>query len=83
MIQFAPPSSAGMAMMSAMRRAWRLAHSDALLFGNFLPAPLLPPTRSSAPQLVYQHSRTLASKPVSLVFGCRPVAACPHTCSGV
>lgn len=51
-------------MMSAMRRAWRLVHSDALLLGNFLPAPVLPPTRTSAPQLVYQHSRTLASKPV-------------------
>lgn len=51
-------------MMSAMRRAWRLVQSDAALFGNFLSAPLLPPTRSSASLLLHQHSRTLASKSV-------------------
>lgn len=58
-------------MLSAMRRAWCLVNSDALRFSNIL----LPSARSSVPPLVYQGTRTLASKPVSL-----SISRCQSSC---
>ncbi|KAM3865324.1 translation initiation factor IF-2, mitochondrial [Diretmus argenteus] len=51
-------------MASVLRRARLLVHPDPALVSTFLSSALFCPARCSTPPLMYQHTRTLATKPV-------------------